>query len=181
MGVSKLTEFGDQSLRKIAKEMILRKFLVILHALIYVFINIALFIINYLTDFTYPWFLWPLAAWGLLVGTHGFYYFTYRRGIVNVATLGFIYHLWGFFSINIFIVFVDFMSSIPIWSFSPWYWWVLSLWGCLLLIHVVIYCYLRPRRGESPASSWIDRKIDQELARLKQKQDLNASSKQKET
>ena len=82
----KINEFNDSSVRRIAKQMIVRRYVVILHCWIYVFTNLLLFVINFLTNgLDYWWFLWPVTGWGLALSVHGFSYWIYTKGIVNIA------------------------------------------------------------------------------------------------
>ena len=49
------------------------------HVAVYVVINILLVIIWAFTGHGYPWFIWPLAGWGVGIIFHGFSVFVFNR------------------------------------------------------------------------------------------------------
>lgn len=162
----KIPEFDEVGLRKIAKEIILQRFFLIVHCLVYVFVNLLLFVINFLTNWSYPWFLWAVTGWGVVFTTHGFYYVLYKKGVVNISSLGILYDLWGFFIVNLFLLFVNLFTNVPMWTLHPWFWFPLASWGAILIIHAVIYFYIVPSKEDSPEKNWLERKIDKELQKI---------------
>ena len=46
------------------------------HLAVFTLVNAGLAAINLVTTPLYPWFLWPLAGWGVGLGLHGFATFT---------------------------------------------------------------------------------------------------------
>ncbi|MHA1672855.1 MAG: 2TM domain-containing protein [Promethearchaeota archaeon] len=158
--------FDGPGLRKIAKEIIIQRLFLILHVLLYFFVNLLLLTINYLTSWSYPWFLWSITGWGIVLGTHSFQYLLYKRGVVNLSTLGMTYHLWGYVILNLFLLFVNYFTNDPIWTFHPWFWFSLGSWSAILISHAVIYFYIVPSKGESSDKNWLERKIDKELQKL---------------
>ncbi len=162
-----LNEFNEEGLRKIAKEIVLHRFFLILHVLLYIFVNLLLFIINYLTNWEYPWFLWALIGWAVILFTHIFYYILYKKGIVHIATLALLYHVWAFIVLNSFLLFINFFTNQSRWNFQPWFWFPFGSWGSILIIHTVLYFYITPARDESTEKTWIERKVEQELKKLK--------------
>ncbi len=166
----RLKEFNDDGLRKIAKEIVLQRFFLVLHALIYCFVNLLLFVINYLTDQTYPWFLWALIGWGIVILTHVFYYILYKKGIVHIATLILLYHVWAYVILNLFILFIDFFTATPRWSFMVWFWYPFGAWSGILIIHMIMYFYTIPSQETSDELNWIERKVEKELKKLQKVQ-----------
>ncbi len=174
----KIIEFNPDSVRRIAKQMIVRRYVVILHCWIYVFVNILLFVINFLVNrVDYPWFLWPLAGWGLALLIHTFSYWIFSKGIVNLAKLLLYYHLFIFITTNILVIFIDAFTSANRWSPSGWYLWVFGVWLMFLVLHLIIVYYIVPKRGESEDLNWLDRKIDKELEKIKSQRKISANER----
>ncbi|MHA1519181.1 MAG: 2TM domain-containing protein [Promethearchaeota archaeon] len=168
----KISAFDEHGLRKIAKEIILQRIFLILHGLLYIFVNLLLFAINYLTNWEYPWFLWAVTGWGIILSTHSLQFILYKKGVVNLSTLGMVYHVWGFIIINLFLLFISFFTNDPMWSFHPWFWISFGSWSAILIIHAVLYFYIVPAKGESSDKNWLERKIDKEMQKLKKMSDL---------
>ena len=175
--VENIPAFDGPGLRKIAKEIIIQRLFLILHVLLYFFVNLLLFAINYLTSWSYPWFLWSITGWGIVLGTHSFQFLLYKKGVVNLSTLGMAYHVWGYILINLFLLFTNFFTNVPIWTFHPWFWFSFGTWSGILICHAVIYFYIVPSKGESSDKNWLERKIDKELQKL---QKLSKSSDSEE-
>lgn len=167
MNNKKLNEFSNNSLRRIAKEVIIRKFVLILHIWVYFLVNLLLFIINYFTFPEYFWCLWPLTAWMMILMGHLFAHMMFRKGVVDLHSVFMLYHVLFYVAINLFLVFTNWFTTTPGNSRITWVWWVILPWGVSLIIHLIVYFYLVPKRGESPNRNWLDRKIDEELERMK--------------
>ena len=167
MSGKKLNEFSDNSLRKIAKEVVVRKFVLILHIWIYVLVNLLLFAINYFTYPTYFWCLWPLTAWMMILLGHIFAHIMFRKGIVDLHTVFVLYHMVFYVVIILFLIFTNWFTTDP--NRLTWVWWIIGPWSIIFIIHLIVYFYVVPKRGESPNRNWLDRKIDEELERLKKK------------
>ncbi len=166
MSTDKISEFNRESLRRIAKEIVIRRFVLLLHIWIFLFANVVLFAINYAVNFSYPWFLWPLTGWSVLLSFHFVTYVIFRKGIVHGGTVGIIYHLSAYIIVNIFLVFVAFFTSNPRWKFTPWFFWILGGWGLGIIFHGIIYFYIAPKHNEDEHQSWLERKINRELQNL---------------
>lgn len=169
MNNKKLNEFSNNSLRRIAKEVVIRKFVLILHIWVYFLVNLLLFIINYFTLPEYFWFLWPLTAWMMILFGHIFSHMMFRKGVVDLHSVFILYHLMFFVAINLFLVFTNWFTSPPGSSILTWVWWVILPWGVLLIIHFIVYFYVVPKRGESPNRNWLDRRIDEQLEKMNKK------------
>ncbi|TFH28051.1 MAG: 2TM domain-containing protein [Promethearchaeota archaeon] len=167
--------FDESGLRKIAKEIILQRLFLILHSLLYFFVNLLLFAINFLTYQSYPWFLWSITGWGVVLSTHSFQYILYKRGVVNLSTLGMAYHLFGFIIINLFLLFTNFFTNPTIWTFNPWFWFSFVYWSAILVCHAILYFYIVPSKGESTEKNWLERKVDKELQKLQKLKKISDS------
>lgn len=173
----KLSEFNDDSLRKIAKEIIILRTGVTIHLFAFIFVNAILFGINLMTingsylallenpetRFESIWHFWALIPWGAAMTLHLFSYFTYRRGTFR-SLMGKVmgYHLMIYLVVNLLLCFINWFVT----GGLSWVFWPIGCWGCLLIIHLFFYSMNRPREGESVGKSWIDRQIDQELKKV---------------
>ena len=170
MNNTKITEFNDKSLRVIAREMIIRKFALIIHGWIYFFVNLIIYIIYHAIDpNAYPWFLWPIAGGGTLILTHGFTYWIYRKGIIHASTIGFAYHLFAYVLVNILVLFIACFTNTPRWTVPLWFYLPLLSWGFMLIIHFTVYLYVRPKPGEPEGKRWMDRLTEKEYQKMLQK------------
>jgi hypothetical protein len=55
----------ETEVQKLARKRVQMKRGFVVHLLLYVFVNAMLFIIWNVTGKGYPWFIWPLAGWGI--------------------------------------------------------------------------------------------------------------------
>jgi hypothetical protein len=55
----------DTDLEKVARKRVQMKRGYMVHLLLYLSVNLMLFIIWNVTGRGYPWFIWPLAGWGI--------------------------------------------------------------------------------------------------------------------
>ena len=162
----KISEFNEKSLRDIAREIVGRRLGLRIHWIAYILVNILLFVINYFTNFSYYWFLWPLTCWGVAIAIHTFSYVVYRRGLVSTTAGGLIaYHTFIFIVVNLLLLFINWFTSSP--HAINWFFWPLGCWGAGLIVHWVFYLNSRPKNPNEAHKSWMDRQIDEELARVK--------------
>lgn len=180
MSSDRISEFNRDSLRRIAREIVIRRFVLILHALIYICVNTLLFFINLAVNFRYPWFLWSVTGWLIVLNFHLVTYTIFRKGIVHGGSIALFYHLSAYVVVNLFLVFVAFFTSVPRWSFSPWFFWILGSWGLGLIFHLVVYFYIAPKKDEEESRSWLDRKVNQELEKLKRTQNVLLAKEKKQ-
>jgi len=155
-----MPEFSEEALKKIAKEKVGKRLAIQIHAAAYVGVNILLVAINLLTNPSYWWFLWPLCSWAIGLTMHVASYLIWLAGVTSRSKTGLLYHVVAFTSVNTYLVFVWWMSG------SGFMWFLFPLFGWLvcLIIHSVA---IRPKSGEM---SWMDKKVDDELAKLKAKE-----------
>ena len=73
-----MDEFGELALREREARRIARRQWFWLHFAVYVTIQVFLFVIWALGDESYPWFIFPLFGWGVLIAAHAVYAFVVR-------------------------------------------------------------------------------------------------------
>ena len=166
MSTDKIREFSQESLRRIAREIVIRRYVLFLHAWVYIFVNILLFIINSFVPSRYPWFLWPLTGWAILLFQHIVIHTIFRKGIIHGGTIGITYHVTAYILVNLFLLFVSYFTASPPWTFSSWFLWPFGIWGLGLLGHATFYFYIVPKKSEIQHKGWIERKIEKELKKL---------------
>jgi hypothetical protein len=167
----KIEEFNTDSLRQIAREVVLKRFILNLHLIIYISVNILLFVINYFTSDDYltniysRWHIWALFGWGIGLGLHITQYLIFKRGVTTYSTIALIYHTVIYVLVSLLLVYIDWISD----STAPildWFLWPLGGWGAIWIIHIILYIYTKPSDSRDENKSWIDRKVDSELARI---------------
>ncbi len=171
---SKIGEFNDGSLRNIAKEIVMRRLILKVHGIVYLLVNLLLFIINIMTNSQYwdaysssytnkgeyLWHLWPIVCWGIALLIHAFNYVTYRKGLILSASAGFIaYHTFVYCIVNGLLLFINWFTQ----GIISWALWPLGFWGFGLIIHVYIYYSHKPKKGEDSHKSWFDRQVEAEM------------------
>ncbi len=73
-----MDEFGKMALRERQIQRIVRKQRFWLHFFVWVAISIFLFVIWLLTTRGFPWFFFPILAWGVLIVAHAVWAFLLR-------------------------------------------------------------------------------------------------------
>jgi hypothetical protein len=73
-----MDEFGELALREREARRIARQQWFWLHFAVFGTIQIFLFVIWVLGDRSYPWFIFPLFGWGVLVAAHAVHAFVVR-------------------------------------------------------------------------------------------------------
>lgn len=73
-----MDDFGELALREREARRIARRQWFWLHFAVFVTTQAFLFVIWVLTDDSYPWFVFPLFGWGILVAAHAVYAFVVR-------------------------------------------------------------------------------------------------------
>lgn len=164
--MGEISEFNDDSLRQIAREVVRRRVALNAHIWAYIFVNIVLFVINYLVDYSYPWHLWAITGWGMALVIHLMVYMFYKKGIENLSTLTLIIHVVIYLIVNIFLIFIAWFTNEAGTGIATWVWYPVGFWALLIGVHLVIYFYITPKKGEPAHKSWVDRKIDEELKKI---------------
>ena len=70
-----MDEFAEMALREREARRIARRQWFMLHAAVYGLMQVFLFVIGWLSDASYPWFIFPLFGWGIFVAAHAVYAF----------------------------------------------------------------------------------------------------------
>ena len=70
-----MDEFAEMALREREARRIARRQWFVLHAAVFGLMQVFLFVIWLLSDPSYPWFIFPLFGWGILVAAHAVYAF----------------------------------------------------------------------------------------------------------
>lgn len=73
-----MDEFGEMALREREARRIARRQWFWLHCAVFVTMQIFLFTVWALGDYSYPWFIFPLFGWGVVVAAHAVYAFVVR-------------------------------------------------------------------------------------------------------
>ena len=75
-----MAKMTEEQIYDTAKERVMQKRDFYSHLMVYIVVNAALIGIWYFTRSTYPWFIWPLAGWGIGLIFHGLDVFMFHRG-----------------------------------------------------------------------------------------------------
>ncbi|OLS16240.1 MAG: hypothetical protein RBG13Loki_0151 [Promethearchaeota archaeon CR_4] len=163
-----MPEFSEEALRKIAKEKVGKRLAIQIHVAAYIGVNLLLAVINLLPIFSgsvylFPhhwWFLWPACSWAVGLVMHVASYLIWLAGVTSRSKKGLLYHMIAYITVNTYLIFVWWMSG------SGYIWFLYPLFGWLvgLIIHSVT---IRPKSGEM---SWMDKKVEDELAKIKAKE-----------
>lgn len=73
-----MDEFGELSLRERQAKRIARRQWFWLHFAVFATIQVFLIVVWALSSASYPWFIFPLFGWGVLMAAHGVYAFVIR-------------------------------------------------------------------------------------------------------
>jgi hypothetical protein len=73
-----MDEFGELAAREREAKRIARRQWFWLHAAVYVTTELFLFVIWLLSGVEFPWFLFPLFGWGILLAAHAVYAFVVK-------------------------------------------------------------------------------------------------------
>ncbi len=156
-----MPEFSEEALKKIAKEKVGKRLAIQIHVAAYVGVNLLLLVINLLTSPTYWWFLWSACSWALGLTMHVTAYLIWASGVTSGSKVGFLYHLVAYVSVNIYLVFVWWMTA------NTFMWFLFPLFGWLagLLIHAVV---TRPKTEDK--KTWMAKKVEAEISKIKEKE-----------
>ncbi len=72
-------EMSEEEIYEAARKRVRQKKDFYNHLVIYAVVNILLIIIWAMTSRGYPWFVWPLAGWGVGIVFHGLDVFVFHR------------------------------------------------------------------------------------------------------
>ncbi len=171
----KISEFSDDSIEDIAKEIVVKRTALLIHLIIYLVVNGLLVGINYGTNkfengIQSAWALWSITGWGIGLLVHVVYFMIFKKGVVKYSNIVAIYHTSIYLIIGGFLVFTDWVTDM---TFN-WIWWALGPWGAALIAHLLIVFIFNPRKTSTGTTkekkSWMDRQVDKELGKLKKDQ-----------
>ncbi len=163
-----MPEFSEEALKKIAKEKVGKRLFIHIHLAAYIGVNLLLVVINLLTGPENLWFLWSACSWAIGLTMHVTSYLIWLAGVTSKSKVGLLYHLVAYVSVNIFLVFVWWMAG------AGYMWFLYPLFGWLvgLIVHAVA---IRPK--EKDGKTWMDKKVDAELAKIKEKEAKDTPAK----
>ena len=159
-----ISEFSEESLKQIAKEIVVKRMVLRGHWIVYIFVNVLLYFINFFTTPTEPWYLWPMVSWGLALLIHTFNFLEFKHGLFSTDAKKFLgYHLFITVLLCGYLVWIDwFTTGVLDW----WYWPVIPLL-IAAIFHLWIYNTQKPKKDENPNESYLNRKVQRELKKIK--------------
>ena len=90
----------------------------LIHFACFFIVGVYLFVINLMTGFWYPWFLWPVAGWAVGIGEH-FVAYKYIQGRETHRPTSRFHTLWYPGVVCLFLAFVNIMTGF----WHPWFLW----------------------------------------------------------
>jgi len=158
--------FSEESLRRIASQKVTFRYSVKLHAVIYIIINILLFILNFIFTPTKLWAFYPLFGWliGLMIHTSA--YIMYARG-TSYGIRGLIFNLVAYIFGILLLATINLVEV-------GWLSWVLYptvAWGMGLIGHALIYyiIFRKPKSKSKDGKSKKELAIEKEMEKLRKK------------
>lgn len=129
-----------EGLRKESKRGSVRKAALRFHIGTYLIVNGFLALIWALAGGGYPWFLWAVLGWGILLAMHILAYWSWNfnvaRGVrLRPAMVGLLYHTGAYVIVNSVLVLIWALAG----GGYPWFLWALVGWGIGLAIHAFSY------------------------------------------
>lgn len=163
-----IKEFSDDSLREIAKEIVVKRTALKFHFYTYIGVNILTLLINFLVDFSYKWFLWVLVPWGLVIVFHAFNFYTFRHGTFTSGSKAALwYNTVISVLVSVLLAFIDIFTQENMQLSLTWSVYAILPLFAALIIHFSIYFNQKPKKNEDPKKGFIDRKVEKELSKLK--------------
>jgi len=164
--------FSEESLRRIASQKVSYRYSVRIHIVVYILVNILLFVINLLTatpiiTFQTSWFLYPLLGWFIGLSIHMVSYIMFAKGVFPLAKRGVIYHFTAYITV-IILLSVNNLQIIP---HFLWALWPGILWGIGFAGHAIIYLiYFKSKITETgDIKSRREQAIERELEKMKRR------------
>lgn len=164
---SDIKEFSEDSLRSIAKEIVIKRFFVNTHITIYVCVNLLLLAINFFTRNPYYWVLWASTGWGVGLVIHMFNYFIFKKGLFSEPGQAFLaYHIVIYVLVSALLLFIDWFT-LDQYIIQFWFMWPVASWSLALIIHIALYKIFGTVKGDGPGRSWVEHMINKELEKSK--------------
>nr|MDO8112720.1 2TM domain-containing protein [Candidatus Sigynarchaeota archaeon] len=163
----KKSPFSEAELKHIAKEKVLQKLGFKIHFLAFIGVNLALLVINYLTGLATVWFVYPLAGWFIGIAAHCAYYNVYSHGVTGGQRIGLIMDATVYAASVPALLAINYFSGFGYW----WFLWPACFWLLGVIIQAVVYKKSVPKSDASgEKKSWLDRSVENELAKAKRNQ-----------
>ncbi|NVM34308.1 MAG: 2TM domain-containing protein [Candidatus Lokiarchaeota archaeon] len=163
--------FSEESLRRIASQKISYRVSVKLHIVIFITVNILLYLVNIFSTPGLYWIIYPFFSWLIGINMHAIGYLLYARGVYPMAKRGVIFHIVSFVSVMLFLFIINFTTL------SEYYWVVFPsiFWGTGVILHILIYIHYYSGKVEKNGkySSRKERAIEKELEKMRKKQKKN--------
>jgi hypothetical protein len=171
--MSEKYKFSEKNLRKIAENKVNFRWSVKIHALIFVVVNILLFILNYIFSPTFPrpsdfwWALFPLFGWLAGLMMHFTAYILFSRGVYPMAKRGVIFNVVAYITVNLLLVIINYTTLSTIsWAIFP-----ALFWGIGIVLHVIIYLvyYRSSIKKTGEIKSRKERAVEKEMEKMKKR------------
>ena len=162
--------FSEESLRKIAAQKVSFRFSVKIHVVIFIVVNILLFIVNFFYTPDLYWIVFPFFSWLIGVNMHTLSYILYARGVYPMSKRVIIYHIDSF----IFVMLLLFIINLITLSGFYWVLFPALFWGTGVVLHVIIYLIYYSGKNKKPGKfeSRKERAIEKEMKKMKKKQNI---------
>lgn len=167
--MSRNSGFSEESLRNIAAQKVSYRFSVKIHILVFITVNIMLFLVNYFLTPEFYWVIFPFFSWLIGVNMHIITYILYARGIYPMAKRGVIYHIDSFVFVMLFLFIINNVT------FSSYYWVIFPaiFWGTAVVLHFIVYILYFSKKVEisGKRQSRKERAIERELEKMRIRQE----------
>ena len=161
--------FSEENLRKIAAQKVSFRVSAKIHVIVFITVNIMLFLVNQFFTQGFYWFIFPCFSWLIGLSLHIVSYFLYARGIYPMAKRGVIYHIVTYIFVMLFLLIVN-ISTYPefYWVFFP-----AIFWGTAVVFHIIIYILYFSKKVEMSGKrqSRKERAIEKELEKMRKRQE----------
>ena len=163
--------FSEESLRKIAEKKVTFRYSVKIHAIIYIGVNILLFIINgvfsaNLFNLASWWAIYPALGWLIGLAIHATAYLQYARG-TSYETRGIMFNFVAYLFAMLLLAFVDFMTSPAL----EWLMYPAIFWGLGIVAHIIISSMVTkeklPKDETKPSKK--ERAVEKEMRKIREK------------
>ena len=164
-----MNQMLSESDRKIAREKVMFRYSVKVHATLFVLSNILLFILNLIFTPEILWIAFSFFAWLIGLAIHYLSYLLYARGVYP-NTKRAMYYLITAYVFGIIFLFVTNYATLGIisWALYP-----AVFGGAAVLIYIILYfLFFRKKLTDSGMiKSRIDRAVEKEMQKIAKKRE----------
>jgi hypothetical protein len=161
--------FSEENLRNIAAQKVSFRFSVKMHVVVFITVNIMLFLVNYFLTPEFYWVIFPCFSWLIGVNMHIVAYLLYARGTSPMAKRGVIYHIVSYVFVMLFLFIINFVT------FPAFYWVIFPsiFWGTAVVLHFILYILYFSTKVEisGKRQSRKERAIEKELVKMRKRQE----------